>query len=54
VGLKDPICPPENVYAACNKIQSELKICPYPFGEHDGGHAVHEDTKLHFVAEHIS
>lgn len=53
VGLKDPVCPPPNVYAACNKIRSQKEICPYPFGEHDGGGAVHNEKKLAFFAEHL-
>lgn len=37
VGLKDPICPPETVFAAYNKIQSDKKICIYPFNGHSTG-----------------
>ena len=50
-GLKDPVCPPECVYAAFNKITAPKEICPYPFGEHDGGGANHVQRKLAFVRE---
>jgi cephalosporin-C deacetylase len=53
VGLKDPVCPPENVYAACNKVRAPKEIVPYPFGEHDGGGAVHFERKLAFFRRHI-
>ena len=43
------VCPPENVYAAFNKINAPKKICPCPFGEHDGGGAYHDEVKLDFV-----
>ena len=53
VGLKDPVCPPENVYAAYNKIPAPKEIAAYPFGEHDGGGAVHAERKLAFFSKHI-
>jgi len=53
VGLKDPVCPPENVYAAYNKIRAPKEIAPYPFGEHDGGRNVHFERKLEFFRRHI-
>ncbi len=53
VGLKDPVCPPENVYAAYNKITSEKEIAAYPFGEHDGGGATHFERKLGFFRRHM-
>lgn len=48
-GLRDPICPVDNVYAAFNKIPSEKEIVVYPFGEHDGGGAYHDEKKLAFL-----
>jgi len=53
VGLKDPVCPAENVYAAYNKIGAPKEIAPYPFGEHDGGGGVHSERKLAFFRRHI-
>jgi len=53
LGLKDPVCPPENVYAAANKISSEKELCVYPFGEHDGGGQVHVERKLAFFRRHM-
>ena len=53
LGLKDPVCPPENVYAACNRITAPIEICPYPFGEHDGGGAAHLERKLAFFNKHF-
>jgi cephalosporin-C deacetylase len=51
VGLKDPICPPDTIHAACNRISAPKRIINYPFGEHDGGAVLHEEVKLAFVAE---
>jgi cephalosporin-C deacetylase len=53
VGLKDPVCPPENVYAAFSKITSPKEIVPYPFGEHGGGGLVHGEKKLAYIREHF-
>ncbi|MBI5725764.1 MAG: acetylxylan esterase [Planctomycetes bacterium] len=53
LGLKDPVCPPANVYAAFNKIAAPKTICPYPFGEHDGGGNVHNEIKLRFLRDHF-
>lgn len=52
-GLKDPVCPPENVYAAYNLIRAEKEMAVYPFGEHDGGGIVHEERKLAFLKKHL-
>lgn len=53
VGLKDPVCPPANVYAAFNKITAPKTICPYPFGEHDGGGSFHNEVKLNFLKKYF-
>ncbi len=53
VGLKDPVCPPDTVYAVYNRITAPKRIVNYPFGEHDGGGGLHEEVKLAFVAEHF-
>lgn len=53
LGLKDPVCPPENVYAAINKIRGEKEVVAYPFGEHDGGGQVHAERKLEFFRRHL-
>jgi cephalosporin-C deacetylase len=53
LGLKDPICPPENVYAAVNKITAPKEVVPYPFGEHGGGGMVHAERKLAFFRSHL-
>jgi cephalosporin-C deacetylase len=52
-GLKDPVCPPECVHAACNKITAPLEMVPYPFGEHGGGGAWHFEKKLNFLKKHF-
>jgi cephalosporin-C deacetylase len=53
VGLKDPVCPPDTIYAACNRITAPKRIVNYPFGEHDGGGGIHEELKMAFVTEHF-
>ncbi len=53
VGLKDPVCPPECTYAALNKVSAPMQLCAYPFGEHDGGGAVHGEKMLTFFREHL-
>jgi len=35
LGLKDPVCTPDAVYAACNKIKAPLRMDAYPFATHD-------------------
>jgi cephalosporin-C deacetylase len=52
-GLKDPVCPPDCVHAACNKITAPLEMVPYPFGEHGGGGGWHFEPKLRFFKRHL-
>lgn len=49
VGLKDPVCPAENAYAAYNKITAEKEIIVYPSGKHDGGRELHQERKLAYL-----
>jgi cephalosporin-C deacetylase len=51
VGLKDPVCPADTVYAVYNRIRAPKRIDAYPFGEHDGGGSYHEERKYAFVRE---
>ncbi|TBL79959.1 acetylxylan esterase [Paenibacillus thalictri] len=37
VGLKDPVCMPETVFAAYNRIESEKLLYTYPFHGHETG-----------------
>lgn len=53
VGLKDPICPPEGIYAAYNRIKSEKRIVPYPFGEHGGGGSHFNRLALELLREKL-
>lgn len=48
-GLKDPVCPPDTVYAAYNKITAPKEMVAYPFAEHGGGGWLHTERKLAFV-----
>ncbi len=48
-GLKDPVCPPDTIFAAYNKITAEKEMVPYPFGEHGGGGTAHLRRKLAFL-----
>ncbi len=52
-GLRDPVCPPENVYAAYNNIRSEKRIYPYVFAQHEGGGALHGRIKLEFFKKKL-
>lgn len=54
VGLKDPVCPAENAYAAYNKITSEKRMIVYPFNEHEGGSWRFREEQLRFVRSHFS
>lgn len=49
-GMKDPVCPPDTIFAAYNKITAEKEMATYPFGEHGGGGAVQLRRKLEFLA----
>lgn len=50
-GLKDPVCPPETVYAVYNKITAPKEMVAYPFAEHGGGGWLHTERKLTFVQQ---
>ena len=54
LGLKDPVCPPENVYAACNKITAPKTIIPYPYGKHNGGDMNHNEIKLQYLKDNFN
>ena len=46
VGLKDDVCPPENVYAVYNRISAEKRIEVYPFAGHCDGGSLQLEKKL--------
>jgi len=48
-GLKDPVCPPDCVYAAYNKITAQKEMVAYPFAEHEGGGNLQFQRKLEFT-----
>ncbi len=52
VGLNDPICPPDTIYAACNKIKARKTVKPYPFSEH-GLPPSFETEVLTFASKHL-
>jgi len=47
VGLKDDICPPENVYAVYNRITAEKRIEVYPFAGHCDAGPLQLEKKLY-------
>ena len=47
VGLKDEVCPPENVYAVYNRITAEKRIEVYPFAGHCDAAPLQLEKKLH-------
>jgi cephalosporin-C deacetylase len=52
-GLKDPVCPPDTIFAAYNKITAEKEMATYPFGEHGGGGTAHLRRKLAFLTARV-
>jgi cephalosporin-C deacetylase len=52
-GLKDPVCPPEGIYAVYNKITAPKQMIAYPFAEHEGGSARHLEPKMRFLRQHF-
>ncbi len=52
-GLKDPICPPDTIYAVYNKIKSPKRMIAYPFSEHEGGGLLHGREKLKYFSKII-
>lgn len=51
VGLNDQTCPARCYYASYNRITSDKQIRVYPFNGHEGGHSVHFEEKLRYLAE---
>jgi cephalosporin-C deacetylase len=52
-GLKDPVCPPDTIYAAYNKVTAPKEMVVYPFAEHEGGGPAHHLRKAEFVRRHF-
>jgi len=53
-GMRDPVCPPKNIFAAFNRISSKDKtVIPYPFCKHEGGGSLHNEAKLAFIKKHF-
>ncbi|WP_246067215.1 acetylxylan esterase [Paenibacillus koleovorans] len=53
VGLKDPVCPPETIYAAFNAIQAEKEMAVYPDFGHEDTHQATVDMNLRFVKQFL-
>jgi cephalosporin-C deacetylase len=50
VGLRDTICPPSTVFAACNHYGSaDRTVHVYPFNHHEGGEALHTRRQLEWL-----
>ncbi|OPA73950.1 acetylesterase [Paenibacillus selenitireducens] len=52
VGFKDPICPPESVYAMYNRVSAPKQIINYPFSGHWPGDK-HIRKVLNFILQQI-
>ncbi|WP_127585705.1 acetylxylan esterase [Paenibacillus koleovorans] len=52
VGWKDPVCPPEMVYAAYNRLEVEKCIYDYPFSGHEVGEE-HARKVIQFLQRHL-
>ncbi|SHM34981.1 acetylxylan esterase [Actinacidiphila paucisporea] len=56
VGLRDTVCPPSTVFAACNHYGSarpgraDRTVHVYPFNHHEGGEALHTRRQLGWLA----
>jgi cephalosporin-C deacetylase len=54
VALMDQICPPSTVFAAYNAYAGERELRTYHYNDHEGGGALHEQTKLAWLADRLS
>ena len=53
MGMNDPVCTPDTVYASYNKIKSEKRIINYPFSEHDAESEKFEIESAKFFKEYL-
>ncbi len=53
LGLKDPGCTPDTVYASINKIKSEKKVIPYAFQEHNAASVQFPREEIDFLMKHF-
>jgi cephalosporin-C deacetylase len=51
VALMDDICPPSTVYGAYNWYGGGKSIVEYPYNNHEGGQAHHEQVQLDWLAQ---
>ena len=54
VALMDQICPPSTVYAAYNRYGGPKEIREYPFNDHEGGAAFHDQVKMAWLRERLA
>jgi cephalosporin-C deacetylase len=54
VALMDQTCPPSTVYAAYNAYGGPKRIVEYPFNDHEGGEAFHEEEQLRWLRERFA
>lgn len=54
VALLDTVCPPSTGFAVYNHLTStEKEMRVYPYNEHEGGGAIHEEEKYRFVRKYF-
>jgi cephalosporin-C deacetylase len=59
VGLRDTVCPPSTTFAAYNHYgaaaggKPDREIHVYPFNQHEGGDAIHDQRQLRWAAEQV-
>ncbi len=53
MGMSDPCCTPDTIYASFNKIKSEKRIINYPFSEHNAESEKFEIEAANFFKEYL-
>ena len=53
MGMSDPVCTPDTVYASYNKIKSDKRIINYPFSEHNAEGEKFEIEAANFFKEYL-
>jgi cephalosporin-C deacetylase len=53
LGLVDPVCPAEGIFATCNQLQGPKEIVIMPAADHGGDHKAYSDSFDPFLEKHL-
>jgi cephalosporin-C deacetylase len=53
IGLHDPVCPPETIFAMINNYAGQVTVKTWPYNTHEGGSVQHQLLQADWINQLI-